>query len=180
MTKTAPHDTQVPSVDKEAPLAIESQGLEEDDSGLEKINKRLYILGIFVFMLIVAGTGSVAYAFYKITSPVEQVLPPPTAQATTAPILEKDKVIFEVLNGSGVTGAAKSAATKLQNLGYKVVRTGNTENTSGASLYLTDSISDRKDLILESIKSEFPDALYAGLMNGSDASARLVIGKNLK
>ena len=99
----------------------------------------------------------------------------------TVPIdaLDRSKIAFEVLNGSGVKGAAAAAAQKLSERGYAVVQIGNASSkVNKTELYLLDSVGEFRDQVLSDLNYMFGEATLAGVLTDSTttASARLVIG----
>lgn len=77
---------------------------------------------------------------------------PPTPTPTPTPVLLKSDLRISVLNGSGVRGAANSAADFLKTLGYNVTKTGN------AARYdyplTTIAIKESKRAYLEGLKTD--------------------------
>ncbi len=100
------------------------------------------------------------------------------AQATPTP--EPMPVNLEVLNGSGVSGAAASTATKLQALGYTVVRTGNADasNYETSQIILNEDFTE-SEALLTKLEAEFGSAEKSeDALTGSTASARIIVGKD--
>ncbi len=87
---------------------------------------------------------------------------------------------FEVLNGSGVTGAAKKVADKLKEMGYQVVKVGNAEKDdyNSSQIFISSTFKDKVDLLVADIKDAIKIASIAGELKDSSASARIIIGKD--
>lgn len=105
-------------------------------------------------------------------------LPEPTP--TNKPVFDKSDWSLEILNGSGVTGAAKKIAERLQTFGYPVVKTGNADkdNYSQTQIFIKKSLQDRAELIIADLKDIIKIASVAGELQDSTASARIIIGKD--
>jgi LCP family protein required for cell wall assembly len=82
-----------------------------------------------VYVDIIDDTGAKAlYASIKASGP----LPAPTSSATAGPplIVPASRVHVQVLNGTGVKGAANKAAADLRAAGFDVVGTGDADNSN--------------------------------------------------
>ena len=174
--KTVP----VPKVDIDAPLAAQIEKSTEYEGGVTPKNRFLYVLGIFSFIGICLLVGATAY-FYLTQfrgkgeeKRVKMVEEQGQIQEETKSF-ERSGITFEVLNGSGVAGAAKKVAEKIEDLGYKVLKTGNTEETSGNKLYLRADIADFSDEIISDL-ADFDISGVSGELTEGSASARVVLG----
>jgi hypothetical protein len=173
-----------PVIDKSESLRIDEIENRAESEPQEKSNVKLYILGGVMAGIIVIA---VVALFISFSTQLEQeknrearigVTPMPTIALRRA--LVRDDWSFEVLNGSGVAGAAKKAADKIEVLGYKVIDMGNAEssNSSGNKLYVTADMIDRGDLLIADLRADFNIASVSGeFKSSSTASARLIIGK---
>lgn len=176
----APKVTAVPppaqALPTESPLPAASE--------LDRKNKRLFVLGSLALLLIVLATVSVLFVYWRKPPETEKKITPvavisspgPTTQAT----FNREEWLFEVLNGSGIAGAAAEAAVKLTTLGYKVIKIGNaSEQTYTTSqLFVAPNLVDQSHLILDDLEIEFGIASFSGQLTDSTASARLIVGKN--
>src|SRR5260221_2513861 len=144
--------TDIPTVDINAPLKSEiNEAGAEYKGGVTPKNKFLYILGILCFVVITIFSAGI-FLFYqnnfkgksenKQVVVIESQVTPQQAETST---FDKTNITFEILNGSGVTGAAKKAADTVSGLGYKVLRTGNSEDTTSNKLYLKDQTKEFAD-----------------------------------
>jgi hypothetical protein len=101
-----------------------------------------------------------------------------TPSPTTASINPRHSISLEVLNGSGIAGAASQTADKLIALGYAVTKTGNADNQKYTKTEIlvnskfTDTTIFFKDL------AAYGPATNSGSLKDSTASARIIIGKN--
>lgn len=173
----------VPAVDMNAPL--KSDGSEENDDlpDIEKSNKKLFVLGASVFIATIIITCVAGFFFLNGMSGQKKAVEPKeekTAVATPTPTvaIKREEWTFEVLNGSGVAGAAAKASDKLTTLGYKVVKTGNADDATGNTLFVIAAKKDEAKAIVEDLKKDFGDiTIGEALTTDTKAVARLVIGK---
>lgn len=161
-----------------------------EDSGIKlrpdvpkRSGKSLMLIIILVTALV--GTGFFLNERFKPFSGSPQltpsVVPTPVPSPTPArPILDRSQWSFEVLNGSGVTGAAKKVADKMQALGYPVVKTGNADNSNyqQTQILAKAEFLEKVDLVVADLKDTIKIASLAGELKDSTASARIIIGKD--
>lgn len=158
---------------------------EETASELDHKNSFLFIVGLVVFLVIIVGTGLFAAFLFTqsnkevVTAPVETAQPSPSPEEE----LDRSVFVFEVLNGSGVSGAAAKAQEQLEDLGYTVIKTGNADrqNYTETKIYVSEELEGKADIFLEEIKLEYANATFSGILTSakdSTASARIIIGKN--
>jgi len=157
---------------------------EHQFSAKKSSNKITFIL-IGLFLLIVLGG---AFFFRsKIENLVGNLQPTPTpapvasAQPTPTPNpLVKSEWSFEVLNGSGESGLAKKIAAKIQDLGYQVVKTGNSGKSdySQTQVFVKKDVLDKVDLVIADLRDVIKIASVAGQLQEGTASARIIIGKD--
>lgn len=114
----------------------------------------------------------------------KQSSPTPTPSASAEPTptpraLNREDWSFEVLNGSGVTGAAKKMADQLKESGYPVVKTGNADRDdyTQSEFFVRKELEDSVDLVILDIKDIIKIASISGELKDSTASARIIIGK---
>jgi hypothetical protein len=183
MEKTIKVALPVPKMDINAPIKVpigEPGESTEYATGVTPKNRLLYVLGLVGFVvlsLLVCGilifyvTGFRSISEQKVVKVVESQV-----EVSKTPTFERGNITFEVLNGSGVPGAAKKAADSLQGLGYEVTGTGNTGQVAGNKLYLKTSVEGYLDNIITDL-SGFEISTVSGELTEGTASARLVIGK---
>ncbi len=108
-----------------------------------------------------------------------QPIPTQFSTPTPKPQLIKSEWSFEVLNGSGVRGAAKKLADQLKDLGYQVVKVANADRDDYAKtqILVTGNLQDKIDLVVADVKDVVKIASVAGELKDSTASARIIIGK---
>lgn len=107
---------------------------------------------------------------------------PSVVESTPTPApLVRSEWSFEVLNGSGVTGLAKTIADKLTALGYSVVKTGNADNSNyqTTQIFVKSDLKDKVDLVIEDLRDTVKIASVGGELKDSTASARIIIGKDI-
>lgn len=177
----------VPSVAKDAPLKIEE--VEDVDSSSlkeEKHHKKIFIVGTIVLLVVVLATGLIGYLEYSDISSQTSALRHQTSdisrqpEPTRAPIvnLDKDKITIEVLNASGVSGAASKIGDSVKGLGYSLGKIGNASGEhKGIEVYLSDDLLNKKDVVMTDLKSKFTEAVYIGELKDGSSSARLIVGK---
>lgn len=163
-----------------SPLPREEEKTPEQDVR----NKRLFIGGCIAVALIVLFTLGIFLFSQKKAVPTQQVLQPPTKETKPSPlkeeVLARNQWSFEVLNGSGVTGEAARIATKLESLGYVVVKIGNADKQTYETnqLFLSKETPSQKDLLLKDLKRELSISTISGELTDATASARIIVGKN--
>ncbi len=147
----------------------------------EKAGSKLFKVSIFVLLLLLLA--NVAFFFFfikdlKKSAPVETAAITPTP--TPAPTINKSEWTFEVLNGSGVAGAASKVADALTSAGYTVVETGNADlsDYEQTQIYVKNDLKDKVDLLIADLKDIVKIATVAGELTDSTASARIILGKD--
>lgn len=180
---------------KEVPASSEGQELSSDtetvlserpleEVPLEKTNKKLFRAGMIVVLIVFGITGWVFYLTNRYSEKTaeeeitldERVTEEPTA--TPAPIqLEREEITLEILNGSGVAGAAGDAAEIFEALGYENVDTGNADDTEENELYVSSDIEDLVDILLEDVEDELDISSIIGELEDTTASARIILGE---
>lgn len=142
------------------------------------------IIGLLLIILIVAAvllrsrikslvTGETKPA--PIPTTITNVQPVPTPN----PLVRSDWS-FEVLNGSGTAGLAKTLAFKIQELGYQVVKIGNADqsNYPQTEILVKKNLLERIDLVIADLKDIIKIASVAGELKEGTASARIIIGQD--
>ena len=111
----------------------------------EKSSKKLFwiIIGVFALLGVIAGGIGIYLQNRPQSSPAatpspksDQAVPGTSSPSPEVQLNRKDLQI-QILNGSGVTGAAKAAQDYLEGLGYTVAALGN----ASSSGYTTTQIS---------------------------------------
>lgn len=119
------------------------------------------------------------------TTPTKKPTSTPTAKPTVNPIdkatgLDRSKLSIQILNGSGVTGAAKKASDFLESLGYNVIKTGNANNSDYAQTEIQISSSQSKylDLLKKDLSINYTIGNTSTDKSASEsADAIVIIGK---
>lgn len=175
----------VSSEDKETPEKDNAFLTGSINIPLEKSSRKFMLIGIIAVVAIIVGIVSYIFFISKIRqeeSQKEETTITESLEPTkeTKPQLVRSEITFEVLNGSGVSGAAAKATDKLKSLGYTVIKVGNadTSNYKNTSLYISKDITKLSALILEDIHLEYKNATFSGDLKSSTASARLILGKD--
>lgn len=153
---------------------------------IEKRGKKFFLLGIIILIVIFTLTGAVVLIKIKNTSQgnFTQEIKITTKDTTDISDSKTDQIIksdwtFEVLNGSGTSGAAKKMADQLIGLGYTVIKTGNADqnNYPITMLYVAQNMTEKQDLLLEDLKITLNIATIAGTFTDSTSSARIIVGR---
>lgn len=126
-------------------------------------------------------------------TPTEEVTgtPAPTEKPTLTPApsvdpidkssgLDRSKLSVHILNGSGVTGAAKKVSDLLEGLGYNVIQIGNAQTSDYASTEL--QVVSGKDDFIALLKKDLSGSYTVGKTSDSPpadekADAVVIVGK---
>ncbi len=160
----------------------------EQKSGEKKSGKKLLIF-VIVLILLLAG-GYLANKKFRVVSKVKSIVQPapvttptpvPSPSPVSQPVLNRSDWSLEVLNGSGVTGAAKKIADKIQALGYPVVKTGNADkdNYAVTQILVKKELQSQVELVIADLKDIIKIASVGGELKEGTAAARIIIGKDV-
>lgn len=186
VSEKVPESVQLPEVAKEQVLSDATiQELAEkpliEEVPLEKNNKKLYIFGLIFFVIILLSSGLIFY-FANQVKPRQKIVT--KLIKNTEPIkkqepvqLKRNEITLAILNGSEIPGLASKTAKKFEDLGYQVVKTGNTESTPENSLYINNTYVERLNLLLDDVASNLNIASVSGTITNSTASAQIILGK---
>ncbi len=170
---------------QEPEIPSESNIVEVSEPKIERQNRKLFFLGFGVFIATIISTLIFGLLFMQLSSSDRKkeenrsiTQQEPTPSPTPIAIV-RESWTFEVLNGSGVAGAAAKASEKLENLGYKVVKTGNADDTvTITELYISkDRSKEESQLLIDDLKSDFGELTVTGDLSDSTASVRIILGK---
>lgn len=145
-----------------------------------KGSKKLFWVLIVVFALLGAAAGGVG--IYLQNRPSAEPAPSPTPEASALPSpspetkLNREDISIQVLNGSGVTGAAGKAKDYLEGLGYTVDNVGNANSSDYTQTEISTTTSAQKyvDMLTEDLGSNYTVSDQVGSL-GSDSSYDVVI-----
>ena len=87
-----------------------------------------------------------------------------------------EDITLEILNGSGAAGAAGDARDTFEELGYKDVSVGNTDEVEGNELYVDPDYEDQVAVLLEDVEDELEIEKITGELESEDYIARIVLG----
>lgn len=150
-----PFETQVQQDSN--PVITDPVGFPAASSAPKKKSK-MWIVVLILFVIAIAVITFIVFKGSRQTSddtqslsptslPVTDENPTPEPTATTVAV-SKDNLKVQVLNGTGVAGEAALLQTKLKNLGYTNVDTGNaTETTTTTTVAFGSTVS--QDVITE-------------------------------
>lgn len=179
---------QPPQQASEAPVAPQEAPQTEEDieelldnqsgeSELDRRNSILFVAGIVAALCIILVSVFVYIVYINApkVSPTIQTKTVVTPMPT--PAFAPSSVTFDVLNASGVAGAASKAAKQLSDKGYVVISVGNTQKSAASSLLVSPNLSQPDIIgILSDVGSLFSVSSVSGHLTGSTAAAELIIG----
>ncbi len=180
------HNQDVPETNLDAPLNIEREAQESRPAA--RGNQKTFWFG-FLFAALIVGLTMAGIYFYinvysqdqvSIIKTVSVTEPKNTQPDLSQPTINRAEWSFEVLNGSGIAGAAKDAANKLINLGYNVIKVDNADKNNYRSnqLLVSKDHSGKAQLLFDDLKDQFKLATIAGELKDSTASAQIIIGRD--
>lgn len=176
-----PKSPVVPDINIDSPLNIESETESQEIVPLEEKNKFLYYLGILSLILIVLLLAVILFIFKKESQKevIVEITPTPQLSAPSPVPFKPSDWSVEILNGSGIAGSAAVAAEKLSAIGFIVTKTGNADrsNYQNIQVYLSADSQRFKEDFMESFNSVYPQASFAGSLDSSSPSARIIIGR---
>jgi hypothetical protein len=158
-----------------------------ESAGSSKIPPKLVFAAVIVLVVLV-GLGFFLFSGKKKTptptpppAATEAPLPTATAIASPAANLKREDLKIQVLNGSGVAGAAGKAKSFLESLGYKNVNTGNAETSDLATttVAIKDSKQDYSALLKKDLSGKYTLADEIQTLAASN-SADVVVTIGLK
>jgi hypothetical protein len=168
---------EVPKVENDAPLEVEKNTVEEKKT---EPDKKAYLVGLFLTVLVTAICFGIFFYFIRVIKPQQSNIAPQTTSTPTptetVKVFDKSLVTFEILNGSGVVGAAKKEGVTIESLGYKLGKTGNATEQTGNTLYISSDLAEFADTIISDLKDYAITEISDEPLTGS-SSARLILGK---
>lgn len=153
--------------------------LEEGQSD-QGLNKKIIAVGtVFIAFILLA------FAYFNlgqrgIPNPIAKISPTPSlVPSTPTPSFIKSNWTLEILNGTKTPGLAKKAAQTLENRGYKILKTGNADNSNYAKtqLFVSKAYTNQSTFFLVDINSDIKITSVAGELKDSTATARIILGK---
>lgn len=176
-------ETNIPESNLNASLKIEEEP-QRHGAYENKSNKNLFVaggIGAGIILLSIAGFIVLGFRSSQEKKMVDISIEQPkiSLKEEEEPVIDRSEWAIEVLNGSGVSGAAKELAEKLEQLGYKILKTGNASksNYKNTEVYISKDFVDKSDLLFEDLKDEINVSTVSGELEDSTASARIIIGK---
>lgn len=154
----------------------------------EKSKKKLYIIVAIIIIGLATVSVWIFMNFNKNKGAAEKK-PETTQQQTSAPVVtevkesegtfDRSQISLEVLNGSGIAGAAKKVADSLSALEYQIVKVGNAqENSQTSQIFVSIDLEKFQGEFLKDLDGIVEEATISGKLEDSTASARIIIGKN--
>lgn len=153
-----------------------------------KSNKGKNILLFAVVFLLVAIVSALFYFFatgsLKFEKPVEEPKVTPTESPSPTPTpaeFDRAELSVQVLNGSGVSGAAGSMETYLTDLGYENIEVGNADNSDyqDITIQIKEEFEDLAELIDEDLAGEYSvNEDYELLDEDSEYDVVIIVGSS--
>jgi hypothetical protein len=136
---------------------------------MEEREKTNYLWIIIPTALLIGALVGGLITYFSGLSKINDEMPTPTPMATITPQVEptptasssasfkREELKIQVLNGSGVSGAAGKAKTLLESLGYKDIDTGNASMSDLAQteVAVKDTAKDFIDLIIKDLSKNY-------------------------
>lgn len=185
-TKETPAQSSPPE-QKPSPLEEDSMVAGEPLFEPEvKSRKKLYIIVSIILVLVIAVSAWFFMNFNKNKNTEEKKPETTKSQQISAPVVieeesevsfDRSKFSVEVLNGSGIAGAARKVADNLAALKYQVVKVGNAqENSQTSQILISKDLEKFQDEFLKDLEGIIQEATISGKLEDSTASARITIG----
>lgn len=151
-----------------------------------KSNKGKNIALFFVVFLLVAGISALFFFFFTGAlkfQPKEEkseVIPTETPTPTEEPVaFEREDLSVQVLNGSGVSGAAGEMQTYLEDLKYENIEVGNADSSDyiNVSIQLKEEIEEFVEFIIEDVGEGYiVDEDYEILDEDNEYDVLIIVG----
>lgn len=130
-----------------------------------------------VGLLLARGTIRLPALTTPTPTPAPTIIPTPTVSTVD---LKREDITIEVLNGGGVPGAAGKMKTFLEEKGYTVSSTGNTDEYTYAETEIV--VKSQMESYIPLIKEDLKDAyvigsVQANLSSDAPADVRIIVGK---
>lgn len=168
-------------VSEELQTPEEAKPIETVESVIEESQEKTNYLWIIVPTALLVGAlvgGLITYfsgmsrlgEADRTPSPVPTVVETePTPTASSSSTFKRDGLKLQVLNGSGVSGAAGKAKTLLEGLGYKDVDTGNASSSNFAKTEVSvkESAKEYLDLVIKDLSKEYEATAAAKVLSNT-------------
>ena len=157
----------------------------EEITSHTKKNPMMYVMWVIAGIAAAVLVGGSLFAFAKKSTktvsfvPTPTVAPEPTATPTPAPVNKLDFTV-KVSNGGGVKGAAGKMKKTLEDKGYKVTDTGNTNDFTHLNTEIY--VKAGRENLLSSLVSDLKDTYSLGtsaatLEASASTDAQVIVGK---
>jgi len=187
VTKVTTEETPTPgeeTLSKETVETLQERPLEEEVP-LEKKNKKLFVIGLIVVLLIFGASGWIFYLASRFSKEMAKDANTQEKEVTvvetpepTPKELERSEITLEILNGSGVSGAASTASSTFTSLGYEVIKVGNADLSDSSQLLTNPGLDGEISILLKDVEKELNISSISGSFDDSSASARIILGKD--
>jgi len=164
-----------------SPFSAAEFGLSE-----KKSNKGKNAILFIVVFLLVAIISALFYFFatgtLKFEPKEEEVVTSPTETPTPSPTpveFDRADITVEVLNGSGVGGAAGAMESFLEELGYENIEVGNADNSDyeNITIQVKKEFEDIASLIVEDLETDYVvNSDYETLDGDSEYEVVIIVG----
>jgi hypothetical protein len=146
-----------------------------------------------ILLLLIILVGIVGWVMYfsaqnpNLFSSINLGGTPPSPTPTTTPVppsptpVDRSVVSIQILNGSGVSGAAAATAETLEGIGYTITGTGNADNSDyqATEIYTTPNFPENlTDILLADLTKEYGSASISGELDTlpGEANTRIILG----
>lgn len=155
---------------------------------VKKSNKKIFIIAFVIILItllaavlffIMSNRGKKTEEPSIQPSEIQKTETHPAQEEKTTESYNRTKVTLEILNGSGVAGAAKKIAESLAGLGYDIITVGNApEESDQTQVLIAQNLKKYEVEFLKDLNESLSEASVSGILEDSTASARIIIGKN--
>jgi hypothetical protein len=143
------------------------------------------VIGLFIGLAAGGGFwlikgGSIDSGKNKPTPTPTKSLATPTPESTPTPDLDRADLSMEVLNGSGVPGAAGDTEDFLLELGYENIETGNADSYDydQTEISIKESKNNYLELLLSDLETEYNVSSESAYLDEEyEYDAQIIIGE---
>lgn len=182
--KTTQEKPQEKEEEKEE-VPVRASVVETPPAPIEKPKSKIPTAAIMIFLFLFGISGWVYHLTDRFREKTDEETTTETTTETetaeeaeeTLELLTREVITLEILNGSGVAGAAAETADIFEELGYEILEIGNADETIGNQLYVNPEVADLIAVLLEDVEGELDIASVSGELEDSSASARIILGE---
>ena len=181
--KAEPAQTPKESIIEDTPATEYTLPEEEKKSGKKMIIIAslaiLIVVGAIIWFLTSSKKDQKIEEKTVETAKTQEATITPPKEEKSVPAFDRTKITLEILNGSGIAGAAKETADRLSSLGYQTIKVANaSEEVANTQVFLSSEMEKFKSEFLKDLETDLKEATISGELEDSTASARIIIGKD--